>query len=84
MNWEVRITGPARKNLKKIPTGYKILITRALEEFEIFPFRGDIQKIGPATWRRRVASYRVFFDVYYEDKIIVITAITRRQSNTYR
>lgn len=84
MNWEVRVTKPAQKSLKKILGGYRILITRVLEELEVFPFRGDIQKLGPATWRRRVASYRIFFDVYYEDRIIVVTAITHRQSNTYR
>ena len=84
MNWEVRVTGPARKSLKRIPCGYYMLIARALEELEEFPFRGDIQKLGLITWQKRVASYRIFFDVYYKDYIVVVTAITRRQSKTYR
>lgn len=83
MNWDVRVTKPARKNLRRFPSDYRDRITRAIEELEVFPFRGDIQKIGPASWRRRVGSYRIFFDVYYEDHVIVITAITRRQSKTY-
>ena len=83
MEWLIRVTKPAQKSLNRIPEGYNRLINRALAELEIFPFRGDIQKLGPASWRRRVASYRIFFDVYYEDHIIVVTAITRRQSKTY-
>ena len=68
MNWKIRLTDPAQKSLKRIPKGYRALIIKALKELAIFPFRGDIQKIGPASWRRRVASYRIFFDVYYDKR----------------
>lgn len=83
MEWRIRVTKPAQKSLNRIPAGYRRLIKRALEELALFPFRGDIQKLGPASWRRRVAAYRIFFDVYHEDYVIVITGITRRQSKTY-
>lgn len=83
MEWQVRVTKPAQKSLDNFPEGYRKLINRALAELEIFPFRGDIQKLGPASWRKRVASYRIFFDVYHEDRVIVVNAITRRKSNTY-
>lgn len=83
MRWELHIAGSAQKSLKGIPADYRRLIIQALDNLEIFPFRGDIQKIGPASWRRRIASYRIFFDIYYEERVIVVTAITRRQSKTY-
>ncbi|MBI1957125.1 MAG: type II toxin-antitoxin system RelE/ParE family toxin [Candidatus Niyogibacteria bacterium] len=83
MNWKVRLARPAEKNLKRIPRGYRALIMREIDELGVFPFGGDVQKLGPQTWRRRVASYRIFYDVYYDQRIIVITAVTRRTSSTY-
>lgn len=83
MGWDIRVTKSAQKGLERIPQGYARLVQIALQGLEVSPFRGDVQKLGPASWRRRVASYRIFFDVYYDDQVIVVTAITRRQSNTY-
>jgi mRNA-degrading endonuclease RelE of RelBE toxin-antitoxin system len=49
------------------------------------PFSGDIARIHgqPATWRRRVGSYRIFYDLMPERLTIVVLAIERRTSTTY-
>ena len=49
------------------------------------PFSGDIVRLkGQANaWRRRVGSYRVLYDLYAHDLLIVVTAIIRRTSTTY-
>jgi mRNA-degrading endonuclease RelE of RelBE toxin-antitoxin system len=36
-----------------------------------------------ATWRRRVGSYRIFFDVDLDSPIVMVVDIARRTSTTY-
>jgi mRNA-degrading endonuclease RelE of RelBE toxin-antitoxin system len=49
------------------------------------PFAGDVLKLeGEGNrWRRRVGSYRIFFIVHIETRIVAVSAIVRRTSTTY-
>jgi mRNA-degrading endonuclease RelE of RelBE toxin-antitoxin system len=49
------------------------------------PFAGDVLKLEGEDdlWRRRVGSYRIFFDVDTAAKKVAVTAIIRRTSKTY-
>ena len=50
------------------------------------PFGGDVQPLKghPATFRRRVGNWRIFFDADRDHRTIDITDIVRRTSTTYR
>jgi mRNA-degrading endonuclease RelE of RelBE toxin-antitoxin system len=50
---------------------------------EADPYSGDIKRLQPPAWRRRVGSYRIFFDMLPKEKRAVVTAIERRTSTTY-
>ena len=67
--WRVNVAGPARKALNRFPIAD--------------PFSGDVRKLGGASYRRRVGSYRIFFDLYPSLRFVQVTAITRRTSTTY-
>jgi len=58
-------------------------IERVMALMEYDPFRGDIKRLEPSGWRRRVGNYRVFYDLYMKERRIVVTAILRRTSTTY-
>ena len=49
------------------------------------PFEGDIKRLQgqPTAWRRRVGNYRVLYDLYFVQRLIVIAGIVRRSSTTY-
>jgi mRNA-degrading endonuclease RelE of RelBE toxin-antitoxin system len=49
------------------------------------PFSGDIARLKNelTAWRRRVGSYRIFFDLYPERLLIEVVDIRRRTSTTY-
>jgi len=81
--WRVNVAGPARKALKRFPMLDRERITAALGQMAADPFGGDVRKLGGASYRRRVGSYRIFFDVYPELRFVQVTAITRRTSTTY-
>ncbi len=49
------------------------------------PFWGDIKKMQglESIWRRRVGSYRIFYDVKAAEKTILVLRVERRTSQTY-
>jgi mRNA-degrading endonuclease RelE of RelBE toxin-antitoxin system len=49
----------------------------------IDPFRGDIKRLDPPSWRRRSGNYRIFYDLLVPRNLIVVIAIKRRTSTTY-
>ena len=85
MNWTIHVAKPAKKTLAKIPAKSQRLLRAALLEMQQNPFSGDILRLTSerATWRRRVGSYRMFFDVYPQQQLVDIVDIERRTSTTY-
>ena len=85
MTWKVEITGPAQKDLRKLPAADQARVEAALATMRDNPFAGYIVRLKaqPTAWRRRVGDYRIFFDVYFEHRMVVVVAIKRRTSTTY-
>jgi mRNA-degrading endonuclease RelE of RelBE toxin-antitoxin system len=83
MNWNLLVTKNAQKELAKLPDRDQQRIEAALDEMAVDPFRGDIKRLQPLGWRRRIGSYRVFYDLDMEKRGIVVTAVKRRTSTTY-
>ena len=83
-NWRLIATKSVRKSLEKIPEKDQIRIERALDLMAINPFTGDIKRLKPSGWRQRVGSYRIIFDLDTERHLIIVTAIMRRTSTSYR
>ena len=83
MNWTLLVTKPARKALERLPSHEHVRIERALTLMERDPFAGDIKRLEPSGWRRRVGDYRIFYDLDMNERSIVVTAILRRTSTTY-
>ncbi|MBI4599491.1 type II toxin-antitoxin system RelE/ParE family toxin [Candidatus Uhrbacteria bacterium] len=81
----MRIDSVVLKQLKKIPRRYAERIFEVIRSFAINPYAGDIEKMKgeDALWRRRVGSYRVFYEVDGAKKIITVFDVRRRTSNTY-
>ncbi|SPF56603.1 conserved hypothetical protein [Candidatus Sulfopaludibacter sp. SbA4] len=83
MNWTLLVTKPARKALAKLPDKDQRHIQQALNAMEADPFNGDIKRLQPPAWRRRVGNYRIFYDLFPDEKRVVVTSIERRTSTTY-
>lgn len=66
-----------RDNAKKILSVIKLL--------PINPYFGDIQKMKGEDniWRRRIGSYRIFYKLKLNEKIILVFHLERRTSKTY-
>ncbi|HJT88726.1 MAG TPA: type II toxin-antitoxin system RelE/ParE family toxin [Bryobacteraceae bacterium] len=83
MSWRLLVTKSARKELGRLPDQEQLRIERALDALEADAFRGDIKRLQPSGWRRRVGNYRILYDLYLDEHLIVVIAIQRRTSTTY-
>lgn len=84
MSWQVDVAGGVKKYLTRIPQKDSLRIKTALRELAQNPYTGDIEKLkGDLVWRRRVGSYRIFFEIYESIRAVRVYGVERRGSNTY-
>jgi len=71
--------------LKRLPKDDHVRIIDALQSLIIDPYTGDLQKLGGTenSWRRRVGSYRIFFEISQSERRVDIFKIECRGSKTY-
>jgi len=84
-NWELQIDERFYKELSKFPKTDQLKIVNAVEFLIVDPYVGDIQKIKGEkdTWRRRIGSYRIFYEIHQNKNIIHLFWVERRKTNTY-
>lgn len=84
-NWELHIDPDVVKVLQKFPRYDTVRILDVIRLLPVDPYFGDIQKMKGYNdvWRRRIGSYRIFFRVKIEARIILVFNVERRTSSTY-
>lgn len=84
-NWVLQIDPVIYKKLRRIPQKDAERILFIIESLSANPYFGDIKKMKGEenTWRRRVGSYRIFYEIISQLKIINVFYIERRTSKTY-
>ncbi len=85
MIWHVEVDRSVNKYLARIPKKDAARLAATLDEFETNPLAGDIIKLSgeDAVWRRRIGSYRIFFEFFADRRTVLVHEIRRRGSNTY-
>ena len=83
--WHSGVDPSARRALNRFPKKDAERILEVLEKLPLDPYAGDIEKLGGEEnkWRRRVGSYRIFFRIYHQSRMIYVVEIERRGSHTY-
>lgn len=85
MHWEVIVADRAKKEMAKIPRKDVGRILEAIRKLEGDPFAGDIRRMEGEeyVWRKRIGSYRIFYELREEANMIRVFRIERRTSSTY-
>lgn len=85
-NWVLEIDPEVSKILKRVPRKDTERIISTIENLVNNPYFGDIQKMRGEenVWRRRVGSYRIFYEVIQGEKVIHVFHVERRTTQTYR
>jgi len=84
-SWVLQTDPSVLKQLKKISRKDAERILFTIESMAFGPYQGDIQKMKGEkdTWRRRIGSYRIFYEIFQKERIVVVFKIQRRTSHTY-
>ena len=84
-SWVLQVDPAVYKFLKKIPRHNAESILFAIESLPNDPFYGDVQKMKgeERAWRRRIGSYRIFYELIPAEKVIYVVNVERRTSSTY-
>jgi mRNA-degrading endonuclease RelE of RelBE toxin-antitoxin system len=85
-SWRVTFANRARKTLRRVPERDRARLVGVLERMAESPLVGDVVAIARqrATYRRRVGSWRILFEMGFFDLTLRILSIERRTSTTYR
>ena len=85
INWALQIDPAVYKTLEKFPRQDRERIYFAIKNLVLNPFLGDIQKMKGEqnSWRRRIGSYRIFYEIIFQERTIYVFKTERRTSNTY-
>lgn len=83
--WHVAVDPPVWKTLRRIPRNDSERILTVLQDLQRDPYGGDAHKLRGAehSWRRRVGSYRIFFEVLVSERRVDVFHLERRGSKTY-
>jgi mRNA-degrading endonuclease RelE of RelBE toxin-antitoxin system len=85
MKWGLVIGNRAKRKLRRLAGPELKLMDDAFSQMRDNPYFGDVQflKGSENALRRRIGDWRIFYDLEPEHKVIVVTAVKRRGSNTY-
>ena len=74
MRYQLRITGRAAKELRKLPNRTRARLEAAIESLADNPRPPRCVKLrGNAGWRIRVGDYRILYDI--EDDTLIVTVL---------
>ena len=84
MKWGLVVASRAKRQFRRLPADDRDAIDAAFSVMCVDPFSGDVKRLrGTDGWRRRVGDWRILYKLDEHNRVIVVTAVTRRGSNTY-
>jgi mRNA interferase RelE/StbE len=85
MNWALILSNQASRTIRRAPWNERDQIRAALRLLSDDPYSGDskLLKGTNGTLRRRVGNWRILYELDADRRVLVVTAIKRRGSNTY-
>jgi mRNA interferase RelE/StbE len=85
MSWTLRVARRAEKLLARSPAKDRARLVTAIAEMQDNPFVGDVVRLQGEdnTWRRRVGSYRILFEIDIKELTVDVLEVARRTSTTY-
>ena len=84
MSYEIKIRKKAQKSLSKIPSPFQSNIIEAIKKLTETPFLHQSKKLtGREAWRIRIGNYRVIYEVFENELVVLILNIGHRK-NIYK
>jgi len=86
MPYRVEISPPAGKDLKRLPLRVCQRLEPDIVALADNPYPEGVRKIQgtEGAYRIRVGNYRIVYEVYREQKVVVILRVAQRSKSTYK
>ena len=86
MPYRVELARPAQRDLRRLPPQVQARLAGPIQALSQDPRPPGVRKVQghEETWRIRIGSYRVVYDVYDEGELVVVLKVDRRRETTYR
>ena len=82
-DYQIHLTSRAAKDLKKFKSPQKARIISALLKLKAFPNQPQSKTLihhhTSAQYRLRIGDYRILYDVYDQDKVVLIFRLGHRK-----
>ena len=84
-SWVLRVRDSVYKQISKFPAQDQRKILEAIELLPVNLYFGDIEKMKDEknNWRKRIGSYRLFYEIKQTEKVIYVFWVERRTTKTY-
>ncbi|MCI0353667.1 MAG: type II toxin-antitoxin system RelE/ParE family toxin [Acidobacteria bacterium] len=80
MPYDIRFKPSAERELRKLPREIQDRIGAKLEQLRVDPFLSGVQKLqGDPAYRARVGDYRIVFDVFHRELVILVIRVGHRR-----
>ncbi len=84
MKYKIKIRKKAQKVLAKIPPPFQLNIIKTIEQLAENPIHNQTKKLtGRDGWRIRIGNYRVIYEIFDDELIILVLNIGHRK-NIYK
>ena len=86
MPYRVELGGAAQRDLRRLPPSVRARLARSTQALADDSRPIGVRKLQgqSQTWRIRIGPYRVVYDVYDDQQMVVILKVARRTGTTYR
>lgn len=86
MPYRVELAPAAQRELRRLPRQVASRLADPIESLSTDPRPHGVRKVRgqESTWRMRVGSYRVIFDIDDDRQLVVVLKVARRTEGTYR
>lgn len=86
MPYRVELAPAARRDLRRLPVAVQQRLAGPILALADTPRPPGVRKVRGqvCTWRLRVGTYRVIYDVDDSDRLVVVLVVDRRSETTYR
>lgn len=86
MPYRVELAPAAQRDLRRLPTQVQSRLAAPIQSLAQSPRPPGVRKVQgqETTWRIRVGPYRVVYDIYNDQELVVVFKVDRRSESTYR
>ncbi len=86
MPLRVELTSAAKRDLRRLSPQIQARLLEPILALTHNPRPVGVRKVSgeEKTWRIRVGQYRVIYDIYDDQELVIVLKVDRRRESTYR